>query len=51
MTLQNLLISYKNKDIENAEITKLREDASSLLIKLDNKTKNNKSSIKSLKLF
>ena len=48
LTLQNLLISYKNKDIEDAEITKLRSEASSLLIKLDNKTKNNQSSKKSL---
>ena len=48
LTLQNLLISYKNKDIEDAEITKLRNDANALLIQLDNKFKNKTSSIKSL---
>ena len=35
LTLQNLLISYKNKDIKNAEIIKLRNDADRLLNFLD----------------
>ncbi len=48
LTLQNLIISYKNKDIEDAEITKLRGDANALLIHLENKVKNKSSSIKSL---
>lgn len=48
LTLQNLIISYKNKDIEDAEITKLRNDANALLIHLENKVKNKASSIKSL---
>ena len=48
LTLQNLIISYKNKDIEDAEITKLRNDANALLIHLENKVKNKTSSIKSL---
>ena len=48
LTLQNILITYKNKDIEDAEITKLRNEANSLLRKLDSKTKNNTSNIKSL---
>ena len=34
LTLQNMIISYKNKDIEDAEITKLRSDANALLIHL-----------------
>ena len=51
LTLQNLLISYKYKDIEDAGLIKLRSDASTLLIKLDNKTKNNNSSIKTLNFF
>jgi len=38
-TLQNILISYKNKGIEDAEITRLRNEASSLLIKLEQKNK------------
>ena len=42
LTLQNLLISYKNKDIEDAEIIKLRTDANALLILLENKTKKKK---------
>ena len=46
--MQNLIISYKNKDIEDAEITKLRNDANALLIHLENKVKNKTSSIKSL---
>jgi len=48
LTLQNMIISYKNKDIEDAEITKLRSDANALLIHLENKVKNKTSSIKSL---
>ena len=48
LTLQNLIISYKNKDIEDAEITKLRNDANALLIHLENKVKNKTTSIKSL---
>ena len=46
--MQNLIISYKNKDIEDAEITKLRNDANTLLISLENKVKNKTSTIKSL---
>jgi len=48
LTLQNLIVSYKNKDNEDAEITKLRGDANALLIHLENKVKNKTSSIKSL---
>ena len=47
LTLQNLLILYKNKGIEDAEISKLRSDASSLLLKLEQKTKQ----VTSSKLF
>ena len=48
LTLQNLIVSYKNKDNEDAEITKLRVEANALIILLETKTKNSTSSIKSL---
>ena len=48
LTLQNLIVSYKNKDIEDAEIIKLRNDANALLLHLGNKVRNKTSSIKSL---
>ena len=48
LTLQNLFITYKNKGIEDAEITKLRNAASSLVIKLDKVKINNDSNNKSL---
>ena len=47
LILQNILITFKNKDIEDAKVTSLRKNASILSIKLD-KIKNNNSSIKSL---
>ena len=40
LTLQNLIISYKNKNIEDSLITKLIKKANGLLTELDNKCKN-----------
>jgi hypothetical protein len=47
LTLQSILITFKNKDIEDAKVTSLRKNATTLSIKLD-KIKNSNSSIKSL---
>ena len=49
--LRSFLLFYKNKGKEDEEITKLRKDATTLLLKLEEKSNNYKSSIKlSLKI-
>ena len=48
LTLQNILLAYKTKGIEDEEISKLRNEAYALLVKLDKVKNNNNSSMKAL---